>query len=117
MGTLGFGAYTTATSALSVFLGPVGWIGLGAAAVYSYGKPKYKKLIPVVATIALIRQRLAYEAKLLAEKLAREKAERERLARTQQALTSKTNTSKTNENEGCGLAARECNLICVNACR
>jgi uncharacterized protein YaaW (UPF0174 family) len=61
MGTLGFGAYTTATSALSVFLGPVGWAGLGVAAVYSYGKADFKKLIPIVTTVGAIRQRIKYE--------------------------------------------------------
>ena len=61
MGGLSFGAYTTATSALSVVLGPVGWIGLGAVALYAYGRPKYDKLMPIVATIGMIRQRLEYE--------------------------------------------------------
>ncbi len=63
MGTLGFGAYTTATTALSVAIGPVGWAGLGLAGVYTLGKPKYKKIIPLVATIAMIRQRIEYENK------------------------------------------------------
>ena len=61
MGTLSFGAYTTATSALSVALGPVGWAGLGVAAIYAYGKPKYQKLIPVTAIIGTIRQRIEFE--------------------------------------------------------
>ena len=64
MGTLGFGAYTMATKALSVVLGPIGWAGLGVAAVYAYGKPKYQKLIPIVVTIFSIRQRLEFEKKL-----------------------------------------------------
>ena len=61
MGTLSFGVYTSATSALSLFLGPVGWAGLGVATLYTLGKPKYQKLIPIVATIGSIRQRIKYE--------------------------------------------------------
>lgn len=61
MGTLSFGAYTTATTALSVALGPIGWAGLGAAAIYAYGKPKYQNLISIVALIGTIRQRIEFE--------------------------------------------------------
>lgn len=57
-GALGFGAYTAATSLLSVALGPVGWIGLGVYALYKLGQPDYKKLIPVVVTIGMIRNRV-----------------------------------------------------------
>lgn len=61
MGTLSFGAYTAATSLLSVFLGPIGWAGVGAATLYSYGSPEYDKLISIVAVIGVIRQRIKYE--------------------------------------------------------
>jgi len=61
MGTLGFGAYTAATSLLSIVLGPIGWAGLGVAAIWEVGKPDYKKLIPIVAVIGAIRQRIKYE--------------------------------------------------------
>jgi len=61
MGTLGFGAYTAATSFLSILLGPVGWAGLGAFALYSIGSENYKKTIPCVAIIGAIRQRIKYE--------------------------------------------------------
>lgn len=61
MGTLGFGAYTAATTLLSIVLGPVGWTSLGAAVILALGKPDYQKLIPIVATIGAIRQRIKYE--------------------------------------------------------
>jgi len=60
-GTLGFGAYTAATSLLSVALGPVGWVGLGLYAMYKLGEPDYKKLIPIVVTIGMIRNRIRDE--------------------------------------------------------
>jgi len=63
-GTLGFGAYTAATSLLSILLGPVGWVGVGVFAAYTYGAPEYKKIIPIVAIIGAIRQRVKYESKL-----------------------------------------------------
>lgn len=56
-GTLSFGAYTAASSALSVFLGPVGWAVLGAYSLFALGSPRQKKLVPVVLTIALIRRK------------------------------------------------------------
>lgn len=62
MGTLGFSAYTTATWLLGGILGPIGWAGIGAAAVLTIGKPNYQKLIPIVATIGAIRQRIKYES-------------------------------------------------------
>ena len=61
MGTLGFGAYTAATSLLSIMIGPVGWAGLGIFAVFSLGKPNMSKLMPIVATVGAIRQRIKYE--------------------------------------------------------
>ena len=64
MGSLGFATYTAATSFLSIILGPLGWAGLGTYAVYAYGAPEYQKLISIVATIGIIRQRIKYESKL-----------------------------------------------------
>ena len=61
MGTLGFGAYTATTSLLSIIMGPVGWVGLGAIAVLTLGSPNTKKLIPIVAIIGAIRQRIDYK--------------------------------------------------------
>ena len=59
-GALGFGAYTAASSLLSLILGPVGWIAMGGAAIYAIAKPELKITIPLVANIAMIRQRLAH---------------------------------------------------------
>ena len=61
IGTLGFSAYTAATSLLSFLLGPPGWTALGIATVFTVGKPNYQKLIPIVAIIGAIRQRIKYE--------------------------------------------------------
>ena len=61
-GTLGFGAYTAATSFLSVVIGPVGWAGLGLWAIFTLGKPDKSKLVLLVATIGAIRQRTLYQA-------------------------------------------------------
>lgn len=61
-GSLGFASYTAATSALSVALGPVGWTVLGVTGVVVAGKPEYEKLIPIVAMIGTIRQRLKQES-------------------------------------------------------
>lgn len=58
LGTLGFGAYTAASSALGLILGPVGWIALGLAGIHVLGKPSLKKTIPLVAQVAMLRQRI-----------------------------------------------------------
>lgn len=57
-GTLGFGAYTAASSLLSLAIGPVGWLALGTVAAVKYGKTELNKTIPFVATMAMIRQRV-----------------------------------------------------------
>lgn len=61
-GTLGFGAYTAATSFLSVVIGPVGWAGLGLWAIFSLGKPDESKVVLIVATLGMIRQRILFES-------------------------------------------------------
>ena len=61
LGTLGFGAYTAATSLLSTVLGPAGWTALGVAGVFALGKPEYEKLISIVAIIGTIQQIIKYE--------------------------------------------------------
>ncbi|GAA5143280.1 hypothetical protein [Thalassotalea piscium] len=60
-GTLGFGAYTAASSILSTIIGPVGWAALGVYALYKWSQPNYEKLIPAVITVSLIRQRIEFE--------------------------------------------------------
>lgn len=57
-GTLGFGAYTAASSMLSLAIGPIGWLALGSVAAYKLGKPELEKTIPFVATVGVIRQRI-----------------------------------------------------------
>lgn len=58
-GALGFGAYTAASSVLSFVLGPAGWVAMGGAAIHAMGKPELKTTIPLVANVAMIRQRLS----------------------------------------------------------
>lgn len=53
--TLPFAAYTTLTSAMGVVLGPVGWVGTGLFAVWKVTGPNYKKLIPAVIYLAMLR--------------------------------------------------------------
>ena len=55
--TLPFAAYTAMTSAISVVIGPVGWIGAGLFAIWSLTGPDYKKLIPAVLMIAALRDK------------------------------------------------------------
>lgn len=61
LGSVGFGVYTFASSALSVLLGPIGVIGVGAAAIYNFAEPDERRSLQAVATIAMIRQRLIGE--------------------------------------------------------
>ena len=68
-GTLGFGAYTAATSLLSVVIGPVGWAGLGIWTIFTLGKPDMSKLVLLVATIGAIRQRTLYQTSPSATRL------------------------------------------------
>ena len=59
--TLPFAAYTGLTSAISVMTGPIGWGVLTSAAIYKLGQPNFKKTIPAIAIIGLIRLRLKSE--------------------------------------------------------
>ena len=59
--TLPFAVYTGMSVALSVVLGPIGWIALGLWAFAKMGGPNYKKTIPAVLAIACMRARLIAE--------------------------------------------------------
>jgi hypothetical protein len=58
LGTLSFGAYTFASSALSVVLGPIGWVGLGLYGIHKLGAPDKAQVVRLAATCAVISQRL-----------------------------------------------------------
>ncbi len=55
--TLPFVFYTTLTSSIAFITGPVGWIGAGAYALWKYTDADYKKLIPSVVYIHLLREK------------------------------------------------------------
>lgn len=55
--TLPFAAYTTLTGALGVIIGPVGWIGAGLLALFTLGGREYKKLIPAIIYVSMLRNK------------------------------------------------------------
>lgn len=55
--TLPFVAYTTLTSAISLIIGPVGWIGLGAFTLWKMSETNYNKLILAVIYIHWLREK------------------------------------------------------------
>ena len=57
--TLPFAAYTTLTTVMGVIIGPVGWVGVGLYAIWQLSGPNYKKLIPAILYIAMLRHRVA----------------------------------------------------------
>lgn len=59
--TLPFVVYTSLTRAMSIVLGPIGWISSGLYAVWKISGPNFKKLIPVALYISALR----YESKIL----------------------------------------------------
>jgi len=63
LGTAAFGVYTTASSVLSIFLGPAGWAALGLAAIYRLGSPNQQRSVQAVLAIAIVRSRLAAESR------------------------------------------------------
>lgn len=63
VGTLAFGAYTFASSLLSVLLGPVGWIGIAIFGVAKVGGPDENKVLRLAVTCASISQRLREESR------------------------------------------------------
>ncbi len=58
LGTLGFGAYTLASSLLSVVLGPAGWLSLAAYGLFKLGSADAGKTVRLAATCAMASQRL-----------------------------------------------------------
>jgi hypothetical protein len=61
LGTLSFGTYALASSVLSVLLGPVGWLALGAYAAQKLGSPDEVRVVRLAATCSLISERLMQE--------------------------------------------------------
>lgn len=62
-GTLGFGAYSTATYLLSMILHPISLAGVIGFSLYKLGSADMQKLIPIVAIVGAVRQRIRYEAR------------------------------------------------------
>jgi uncharacterized protein YaaW (UPF0174 family) len=56
--TLPFVVYTTLTSAISVVIGPVGWLTLGAWTILRLNKPDWAKLTAGVIYISYLRRKL-----------------------------------------------------------
>ncbi len=54
---LPFAVYTTMSSAISIIIGPVGWIGAGLFAIWKLTGPNYKKLIPAILYICMLRSK------------------------------------------------------------
>lgn len=52
---LGFGAFTSLSSAVSTVIGPVGWACLGLFTLFRLGSPNYKKILPAVILVAINR--------------------------------------------------------------
>jgi hypothetical protein len=59
--TLPFGVYMAISSALSVVLGPVGFIGLGLFALLKITGPEHQKMTTAVVAICAIRSRIEME--------------------------------------------------------
>lgn len=55
--TLPFVVYTTMSSAIAVIIGPVGWIGAGLLALWTLNEPNYKRLVPAILYICMLRSR------------------------------------------------------------
>jgi small GTP-binding protein len=53
---LSFATNMAITRSIGAFLGPIGWIATGAWLIYDLGGPAYRKTIPVILHIAMLRQ-------------------------------------------------------------
>ena len=56
--TLPFVVYTTMSSTIALVLGPVGWIGAGLFTIWQLSEPSYKRVIPAILYICVLRARL-----------------------------------------------------------
>jgi uncharacterized protein YaaW (UPF0174 family) len=55
---LPFLAYMVMSKAISVAIGPIGWLGLGVGVLHTLTKPNFERLVSAVACVQMIRQRL-----------------------------------------------------------
>lgn len=55
--TLPFAVYTTMSSTIAVLIGPVGWIGAGLFTIWKLTGPNYKRLIPAILYVAMLRSK------------------------------------------------------------
>jgi len=55
---LPFLAYMVMSKAISLAIGPIGWLGLGVGALHTVTKPNYDRLVAAIACVQIIRQRL-----------------------------------------------------------
>ena len=53
--TLPFAAYTMMSTAIATIIGPVGWIGAGLFLIWKLTGPNYKRLIPAILYISMLR--------------------------------------------------------------
>lgn len=61
--TFPFVAYTTLSRAISIALGPVGWIAAGLYAINKLAGPNDKKLVPAIVYIAGLRSEMSLQSK------------------------------------------------------
>ncbi|WP_133532128.1 YaaW family protein [Flavobacterium dankookense] len=59
--TLPFAAYTALSSAISVIIGPVGWIGAGLFTLWKINDVNFSKIIPSVIYISWLREKYSKE--------------------------------------------------------
>ncbi len=55
--TLPFVIYTTLTRAISIVIGPIGWVALGILTVFHLNQPNWSKLIPGIVYISYLRNK------------------------------------------------------------
>jgi hypothetical protein len=55
---LPFLAYIVMSKAISLAIGPLGWLGLGMGVLHTLTKPNYRRLVAAIACVSMIRQRI-----------------------------------------------------------